>query len=50
LANSTSSAYPLGRRLHGDLLEDTTSRGIDHGRGVGIDVGVDADDDIDHVA
>jgi hypothetical protein len=22
---------------------------IDHGRGVGVDVGVDADDDIDHI-
>jgi hypothetical protein len=34
----------------GDLVEDTTGRGIDHGRGVGVDVGVDADDDIDHLA
>ena len=39
----------LGRRLDGDLAEDTTGRGIDHGRGVGVDVGVDADDDIDHL-
>ena len=40
----------LGCRLDGDLVEDTTSRSIDHGRGVGMDVGVDADDDIDHLA
>jgi hypothetical protein len=40
----------LGCRLDGDLVKDTTSRSIDHGRGVGMDVGVDADDDIDHLA
>src|SRR3954452_10802984 len=40
----------LGCRLDGDLVEDTTSRGVHHGRGVGMDVGVDADDDIDHLA
>ena len=39
----------LGCGLGGDLVEDTTSRSINHGRGVGMDVGVDADDDIDHV-
>ena len=39
----------LGCRLHRDLVEDTTGRGVDHGRGVGVDVGVDADDDIDHL-
>ena len=39
----------LGCRLDGDLVEDTTSRSINHGRGVGMDVGVDADDDIDHL-
>jgi hypothetical protein len=38
-----------GCRLDRDLLEDPTSRSINHGRGVGLDVGVDADDDIDHV-
>ena len=40
----------LGCRFDGDLVEDTTRRGVDHGRGVGMDVGVDADDDIDHLA
>ena len=40
----------LGCRLDGDLVEDTTSRGVHRGRGVGMDVGVDADDDIDHLA
>jgi hypothetical protein len=40
----------LDCRLHGDLAEDTTSRSINHGRGVGRDVGVDADDNIDHLA
>ena len=40
----------LGCRLDGDLVEDTTGRGIHDGRGVGVDVGVDADDDIDHLA
>ena len=35
-------------RLDGDLVEDTTSRGVEDGRGVGVDVGVDADDDVDH--
>jgi hypothetical protein len=39
-----------GCRLDGDLVEDTTGSGVDHGRGVGVDVGVDADDDIDHLA
>ena len=37
-------------RLDGDLVEDTTSRGVEDRRGVGVDVGVDADDDIDHFA
>ena len=37
----------LSCRLDRDLLEDTTSRSINHGRAVGMDVGVDADDDID---
>jgi len=37
-------------RLNGDLAQDTTSASIDHGRGVGVDVGVDADDDIDQLA
>ena len=40
----------LGCFLDGDLVENTTSRGVHHGRGVGMDVGVDADDDIDHLA
>jgi hypothetical protein len=40
----------LGCRLDGDLVEDTTGCGIDHCRGVGMEVGVDADDDIDHLA
>src|SRR4051794_9742051 len=39
----------LGCRIDGDLVEYTTSRGDDHGCGVGMDVGVDADDDIDHL-
>ena len=39
----------LGCRLDRDLVEDTTGRGVDHGRGVSVDVGVDADDDIDHL-
>ena len=43
-------AIALSCRLDGDLVEDTTSPSIDHGRGVGMDVGVDADDDIDHLA
>ena len=30
-------------------FQDTTGGSIDHGRGVGMDVGVDADDDIDHL-
>jgi hypothetical protein len=38
----------LGCCIDGDLVEDTTGRGVDHGRGVGMDVGVDPDDDIDH--
>jgi hypothetical protein len=38
-----------GRRRHGDLAENSTSRGVDDRRGVGVDVGVDADDDIDHL-
>jgi hypothetical protein len=40
----------LGGRLDGDLVEDATGRGVDHCRGVGMDVGVDADDDVDHLA
>ena len=43
-------AIALGGCFDGDLVEDTTGRSIDHGRGVGVDVGVDADDDIDHLA
>ena len=39
----------LGCRLHGDLAEDTTGRGVDHCRGVGMNMCVDADDDIDHL-
>ena len=38
----------LGCRLDGDLIQDATGRGVQDGRGVGVDVGVDADDDIDH--
>jgi hypothetical protein len=34
----------LGRRLDGDLVEDTTSQGVEDRSGVGMDV-VDADDD-----
>jgi hypothetical protein len=34
----------LGCRLDGNLVEDTTSRSINHGCGVGMDVSVDADD------
>ena len=30
-----------------NLVEDTTGCGVEDGRGVGMDVGVDADDDID---
>ena len=40
----------IGRGLDGDLAEHTTGAGIDRGRGVGVDMGVDADDDIDHLA
>ena len=40
----------LGCGLDGDLIQDTTGRGVQDGRGVGVDVGVDADDDIDHFA
>jgi hypothetical protein len=40
----------LSCRLDGDLIEDTTSRGVDCRRGVGMDMGVDADDDINHLA
>jgi hypothetical protein len=39
----------LGCRLDGDLIADTTGRGVDRCRGVGMDVGVDSDDDIDHL-
>ena len=39
----------LGARLDSDLVEDTTRPSINHGRRVGMDVGVDADDDIDHL-
>lgn len=38
-----------GRRRHGDLAEDTTGHAVDHRCGVGLDVGVDADHDIDHL-
>ena len=34
----------------GDLAEYPAGGSINHGRGVGMDVGVDADDDIDHLA
>jgi hypothetical protein len=37
----------LGCRLDGDLRQDATGRGVQGRRGVGVDVGVDADDDID---
>jgi hypothetical protein len=40
----------LGCRLDGDLVEDTTGRGVEDRRGVGMYVGVYADDDIDHFA
>ena len=40
----------LGCRIDGDLVEDTTGRGVEDRCGVGMDVGVDADDDIDHFA
>ncbi len=40
----------LGCRLDGELVEDATCRGVEDCRGVGVDVGVDADDDIDHLA
>ena len=43
-------AVALGCCLDGDLVKDSTSRGVDHGRRVGADVGVDADDDIDQLA
>lgn len=36
--------------LDGDLVQDTTGRRIDHSRGVGVNVGVDADDEVDHLA
>ena len=39
----------LSARLDSDLVEDTTRPSINHSRSVGIDVGVDADDDIDHL-
>jgi len=42
-------AIALGCRIDGDLAQDTTSGSVDHGRAVGMDVGVDADDDIDHL-
>jgi len=38
-----------GCRRHGDLAEDTTGGAVDDRCGVGMDVGVDADDDIDHL-
>jgi len=40
----------LGCRLNRDLAEDATARSVEDRRGVGVDVGVDADDDIDHPA
>jgi len=49
LANSTKLGA-LGCGLDRDLLEHTAGRGVHDGRGVGMDVGVDADDDIDLVA
>jgi hypothetical protein len=44
------SGVALGRGVHGDLIEDTTGGRVDRGRWVGVDMGVDADDDIDHLA
>ena len=38
----------VGGGLDGDLVEHPAGAGIDCGRGMGVDVGVDADDDIDH--
>ena len=43
-------AVALGCSFDGDLVEDTTGRVVDYGRGACVDVGVDADDDIDHLA
>jgi hypothetical protein len=40
----------LSCRLDGDLAEDTTGCGVEDRRGVGADVRVDADDDIDDLA
>jgi hypothetical protein len=37
----------LAGRLDGDLTQDTTGRGVQDRRRVGVDVGADADDDID---
>jgi hypothetical protein len=37
-------------RFDGDLVEHAAGSGVDRGRRVGVDVGVDADDDIDHLA
>src|SRR3954470_16281756 len=37
-------------RIDGDLVEDPTRRGVESRRGVGMDVGVDANHDTDHVA
>jgi hypothetical protein len=36
--------------LDGEPIEHAAGPRIDRGRGVGVDVGVDADDDIDHLA
>ena len=36
-----------GCRRHGELAEDTTGRAVDNRSGVGMDVSVDADHDID---
>lgn len=41
---------PIRGGLDGDLVEHTAGPGVDDGCGMGVDVGVDADDDIDHLA
>lgn len=39
----------IGGGVDGDLLEHAAGTSVDDGRGVGVDVGVDADSDIDHL-
>ena len=39
----------LGRDVHGDLAEHATSDGVDHRGRVGLDMGVDSNNDIDHL-